>query len=219
MKEKKLLFTGIIFVLGFIILTLLLKIIDVQPVGLNGTYIGFATLNCLFHNFTGVNMLIYYITDWLGLIPIFCCIFFCVFGFVQLIKRRNLFKVDYDILLLGIYYSAVIFGYMFFEMMPINYRPVLIDGILEPSYPSSTTLLTLSVMATVIFQAKRRIENLVIKKIITTFSVLFSLIMTTGRAIAGVHWLTDIIGSIILSYGLYMIYKSSILLFDKIQNK
>jgi len=140
---------------------------------------------------------------------------FGAIGLVQLVKRRSLFKVDLDIIILGVYYALVIFGYMIFEMIPINYRPILIEGIMEASYPSSTTLLVLSVMPTLSFQVRRRIKNTIVKNVINTFSVAFSLFMVIGRTVAGVHWLTDIIGSVILSTGLYMIYKLSVLLFDR----
>lgn len=217
MKEraKKLFSVGMIMMVAFAIWTVLIQRVDVRPVGQNGTNIGFASLNCWFHKLTGVHMGIYTITDWLGLVPVFICMLFGGIGFVQLVKRRSLFKVDFDIIVLGIYYVFVIFGYLIFEMIPINYRPVLIEGIMEASYPSSTTLLVLSVMPTLSFQAKRRIKNTIIKNVINTFSGFFSIFMVIGRTVAGVHWLTDIIGSIILSIGLYLIYKASVLSLDK----
>ena len=131
----------------------------------------------------------------------------------QLIKRKSLFKVDRDLIFLGIYYVAVIFGYLIFEMIPINYRPILIDGMLEASYPSSTTLLVLSVMPTLIFQVNRRSANPVLKEIVRGLTVLFSAFMVIGRLIAGVHWFTDIVGAVILSTGLYCLYKAMALLF------
>ena len=212
---KKILRVAIILVLAFVIWTVLIQRVDVQPVGQNGTDIGFASLNCWFHKLTGVHMAIYNVTDLLGLVPISICILFGGIGFVQLVKRKSFFKVDIDIIILGIYYILVIFGYMIFEMIPINYRPILIEGIMEASYPSSTTLLVLSVMPTLNFQVKRRMKNKMMKNVINTLSILFSLFMVIGRTVAGVHWLTDIIGSVILSAGLYLIYKSSVLLFDK----
>lgn len=215
MNVKKLLITGIVLILAFVIWTVLIQIIDVQPIGQNGTDVGFATLNRSFHNLTGVNMVIYHITDWLGLVPIFCCMIFGGVGFAQLVKIKNLFKVDYDIIALGVYYVIVIFGYLFFEMMPINYRPIPIDGVMEASYPSSTTLLVLSVMPTVIFQVNRRIKNTFIRKPINVSVILFVLFMVIGRTVSGVHWLTDIVGAIILSTGLYLIYKSTVLLLDQ----
>ena len=153
-------------------------------------------------------MLVYKITDWLGLVPIIICMCFGMLGLVQLVKRRSLLKVDTDILLLGAYYVVVILGYLLFEMVPINYRPILINGNLEASYPSSTTLLVLSVMPTLKYQSDRRIANPMTRKAIVLFVIVFSSFMVIGRLISGVHWATDIIGSVFLSSGLFMVYRS-----------
>ena len=213
-KGKKFLALGIILIFIFAVWTVLITTVDVQPVGINDTDIGFATLNGWFHRLTGINMMLYYITDWLGLVPLFVCFFFGFIGLCQMIKRKSLFKVDCDILILGLYYVTVILCYFVFEALPINYRPVLINNNMEGSYPSSTTLLVLSVMPTLGFQLKRRIKNNKIKAI-NVMIILFSVFMVTGRLISGVHWLTDIIGSCILSAGLYLIYRGVVLLTDR----
>ena len=205
--RKRDLLAGIVLVAAFALWTILIRFIDVQNVGPNGTAVGFAALNVWFHRMTGVHMLIYTITDWLGLVPIIICMCFGVLGLVQMIHRRSLLKVDSDILLLGAYYVVVILGYLLFEMMPINYRPILIGGNLEASYPSSTTLLVLSVMPTLKYQSERRITKPVTRKAIAVFVIVFSAFMVLGRLIAGVHWATDIVGSVFLSSGLFMIYR------------
>ena len=215
MKEKRNLLAGAGLIGAFALWTVLIRWVDVQAVGQNGTKIGFADFNVWFHQLTGVHMTLYTITDWLGLVPIFICLCFGVLGLVQLIKRRSLLRVDPDILLLGIYYVLVIACYLIFEMIPVNYRPVLIEGRLEASYPSSTTLLVLSVMPTLWFQANRRVTNAMIRKAVAVFVVTFSVFMVIGRLVSGVHWATDIIGSILLSAGLYMLYRSAVLYTDK----
>ena len=207
-KEKKLLLSGITFIAAFAVWTVLIQTVDVQPVGQKRTDVGFAALNQWFHSLTGVNMTLYNITDWLGLVPVFVCMVFAVLGFVQLVKRKSLVKVDCDILLLGLYYIIVIAGYLLFEMFPINYRPIPINGFMEASYPSSTTLLVLSVMQTLTFQSERRLKNSKIKSIVKFFSVSFSMFTVIGRLVSGVHWMTDIVGSVLLSVGLFMIYKA-----------
>ena len=206
-KGKGELMPGLVLLAGFIVWTILIRHIDVQRAGPRGTEIGVASFNVWFHRMTGVHMLIYTITDWLGLVPIFICMGFGLLGLVQWIKRRSLLRVDPDILLLGVYYLVVIFGYLLFEMVPINYRPILIEGNLEASYPSSTTLLVLSVMPTLKFQADRRVMSAVLRKSITIFVIVFSAFMVIGRLISGVHWATDIIGSVLLSSGLFMFYR------------
>ncbi len=216
MKEngKRFLWFGTAFIVVFAFWTLLIQAVDVQPRGVNGTDIGFATVNSWFHKLTGVHMTVYVLTDWLGLVPVFVCMLFGCIGFVQLVKRKCLCKVDYDIILLGIYYIVVIAGYLIFEMIPINYRPILIEGRMEASYPSSTTLLVLSVMPTLILQVKRRGENEASKRVIGIVSALFMLFMVVGRLICGVHWLTDIVGSVLLSVGLFWTYKGLVLIKD-----
>lgn len=206
------LFIGIMLVTVFVILTVLVQTVDVQPVGLNGTDVGFATFNTRFHQLTGVHMAVYIITDWLSLIPIFVCAAFAVIGLVQLIKRKSLLKVDGDIIFLGVYYIVVILCYLTFEMIPINYRPILIEGIMEASYPSSTTLLVLGVMPTLVFQTGKRAKNTVLKKIVSVSTCIFTVFMVIGRLVSGVHWFTDIVGAVILSMGLYYLYKAAVLL-------
>lgn len=218
-KGKRLLILGGIFVMVFTVWTILIKTIDVKQVGVNDTAIGFSTINIWFHKLTGVHMSLYVITDWLGLVPIFVCMVFGFMGLIQLIKRRSLFNVDRDIIFLGIYYIVVIFGYLIFEMIPINYRPILIQGFMEASYPSSTTLLVLCVMPTLMEQANRRINNVIVNKSINVFTISFSVFMVLGRLFSGVHWLTDIIGSIMLSVGLFSIYRAAVLLSLSNENK
>ena len=215
MKEKRNLLAGAGLIAAFALWTVLIQCVDVQAVGQKGTTIGFADFNVWFHQLTGVHMTIYTITDWLGLVPIFICLCFGVLGLVQMVKRRRLLKVDPDILILGAYYVLIIACYLIFEMIQVNYRPVLIEGRLEASYPSSTTLLVLSVMPTLMFQANRRVSNAMIRKAVAVFVIAFSAFMVIGRLISGVHWATDIIGSVLLSAGLYMLYRSAVLYSDK----
>ena len=171
---KQVLFLGGIFIIAFAIWTALIQMVDVQPLGQNATNIGFATFNCWFHRLTNVNMTIYTITDWMGLIPLVVCLIFAGIGLVQLIKRRSLFKVDPDIIILGVYYVIVILAYFIFEIIPINYRPILINGVMEASYPSSTTLLVLCVMPTLIEQIQRRLSSIAVKRIVTILAIAFS---------------------------------------------
>lgn len=214
-KTKKIVSVGILLFTAFAVWTFLIQTVDVQQIGPRQSVVGFATVNGWFHRLTNVHWMLYTLTDWLGLVPIVVCLLFACVGFAQLVQRRSLLKVDLDILLLGVYYVLVIFAYLLFEMIPLNYRPVLIEGILEASYPSSTTLLVLSVMPTLHFQAERRLKNSKLRHCIKVLTVLFSVFMVVGRLLSGVHWLTDIVGAILLSGGLFLLYKASVLRFCK----
>lgn len=210
-KAKSNLFIGALLIVLFALWTVLIQTVDVRPVGVNNTDVGFATLNTWFHSITGVNMTLYTVTDWLGLVPLVGCFVLGFAGLCQLIKRRSLVKVDFDIIISGLYYIIVVLSYLIFEMIPINYRPVLINGVAEASYPSSTTLLVLSVMPTLADFIISRNKSDILNKLVIALSVLFSSFMVIGRLISGVHWVTDIAGSILLSAGLFFVYKGVIL--------
>lgn len=218
-KPFELFVVGVGLVFVFVLWTILIQTVDVRAVGVNGTNVGFASINTWFHKQTGVNMTLYTITDWLGLVPIFICFFFGIVGLTQLIKRKKMLKVDSDIIFLGIYYVIVIVAYLAFEAIPINYRPILINGFMETSYPSSTTLLVLGVMPTLIFQANRRLKSAVAKRITAISAIVFSFFMVIGRVVSGVHWITDIVGSVLISAGLFCIYKAVVLLKKQTRGK
>jgi len=200
---------------AFALWTGLVSTVDVQPVGPNGSEVGFAAANVMFHDTTGVHMSLYTITDWLGLVPVFLGFGFAILGLVQLISRKSLLKVDGSILALGGFYLVVFGAYLLFEEVVINYRPVLIEGFLEASYPSSTTLLALCFMPTAKMQLDRRIKNPAVKKAVGIAIVAFTIFMVVGRLVSGVHWLTDIVGGVLLSTGLVLLYKWAYELVEK----
>ena len=195
---------------AFALWTMAIRLIDVQAIGPQGSTVGFAALNSMVHRLTGVHMQLYSITDWLGLVPVSFGFGFAALGLTQWIKRKSVLKVDRSILILGAFYIVTLAAYLFFESYVINYRPVLIAGSLEASYPSSTTLLVLCVMPTAMMQLRGRIKNHALRKAVTVTIAAFIVFMVAGRLISGVHWLTDIIGGILLSAGLVMIYDSLI---------
>ena len=195
---------------AFVLWTVAVQFIDVRTIGPNGSSVGFATINGFVHKLTGVHMSLYNVTDWLGLVPIFVAMGFALFGFAQWIKRKHLSKVDYSIFVLGGFYIAVMAVYIIFEMITVNYRPVLINGILEKSYPSSTTLIVMCVMPTAIMQFNSRIKNTVLKKTMSFLITAFIAFMVIGRLVSGVHWFTDIIGGALLSAGLVALYRYAI---------
>ena len=205
-NNQKTLYTAICMLVAFVLWTIAIQIIDVKAIGPQYSPVGFAALNQLIHNITGVNMFLYTITDWLGLVPLCFAMGFALLGFVQWIKRKRILKVDYSILVLGGFYVLVIAMYIFFEVFVVNYRPILINGILEASYPSSTTMLVMCIMPTAIMQFNNRIKNKTLKKLISTVIIVFIFFMVIGRILSGVHWITDIVGGALLSCGLVMLY-------------
>ena len=207
-KNKKRLVLGAGLVVVFVLWTVLVCFVDVRTIGPEGSSVGFATLNGFVHELTGVNWLLYTVTDWLGLVPIAVALGFAILGLVQLIKRKSLWKVDHSILALGVFYIVVMAAYVFFEMVVINYRPTLIDGSLEASYPSSTTMLVMCVMPTAAMQLNARIKNTVFRRCVMITIIVFIAFMVIGRFLSGAHWITDIIGGALFSAGVVTTYFS-----------
>ena len=197
---------SICMLLAFLLWTVAIQFVDVEAIGPQESSVGFATINQFVHNLTGVHMSLYTITDWLGLVPFGFVMGFALLGLIQWIKRKHLLKVDCNILILGGFYIVVMAVYVLFEMLVVNYRPVLIGGILEASYPSSTTMLVMCVMPTSIMQFNARIKNNVLKRFVASAIIAFIVFMIIGRLVSGVHWFTDIIGGALLSTGLVLMY-------------
>ena len=206
-KSLKGLWKAVCFLGTFCLWTVAVKRIDVQPIGPLESEVGFSTLNGFFHDLTGVNWLLYGLTDWLSIIPIALVLGFAILGLRQWMRRKKLGLVDGDILALGGFYALVLLAYLLFEIWEINYRPVLINGVLETSYPSSTTMLMLCVMPTSAMQLHSRIKNKTARQWGLVILLCFTAFMVIGRILSGVQWITDIVGGALLSGALMEIYR------------
>ena len=193
---------------AFVLWTLAVCVVDVQTIGPKGSAVGFAALNGWFHELTGVRMDLYVITDWLSLVPLLFVLGFGILGLTQWITRKSLAKVDRSILILGGFYLVVMAVYLLFEVCVINFRPVLIEGVLEASYPSSTTMLVMCVMLTAKLQLRQRIDRTKFRCLVTMVITGFTVFMVLGRLLSGVHWVTDIVGGMLLSAGLVWMYRA-----------
>ena len=207
-KNRRLFWVGVGLLAAFVLWTVFVCLIDVREIGPRESSVGFATLNGYVHNLTGVNMSLYVVTDWLGIVPIGVAFGFAVLGLVQWIKRKSLLKVDRSILALGGFYIVVMAVYILFEIVVINYRPTLIGGNLEASYPSSTTMLVMCVMPTAMMQLRTRIKNKAFSRCVMVAITAFIVFMVIGRLVSGVHWITDIIGGALLSTAIVLMYYS-----------
>ncbi len=205
-KRQKRLVLALCLLAAFAGWTILVALADLAPIGPNGSTVGLSTLNGLVRDLVGVRTELYVLTDWLGLVPILTALGFAVLGLAQWIVRRSLWKVDRSILVLGAFYAAVMAFYLLFEVVAVNYRPVLINGALEASYPSSTTLLVLCVMPTAAMQLRARLKNRMLRRTVVLAVLAFTVFTVLGRLLSGVHWITDIIGGMLLSAGLVMLY-------------
>lgn len=205
--RKRNMIISIVLTVVSIIYTILVKVVDVKPIGVSSSEIphaddvGFSTMNQAFSKLVGSNMIIYKITEILGILLLFLVLVYGCIGVYQLIKRKSLFKVDREIVILGCLYVLMMAVYIFFEKVIINYRPVLIDEVLEASYPSSHTILALCVGLSSLKISKKYFNKNYIK-LISKITLGLTLLVLIGRTISGVHWISDIIGGLLISFTL-----------------
>ena len=215
-KLNKSLIAGIVLFVAFAVFTVLVKVVDVAAVGPLGSKIGFSKMNNSIFEGIGTSDTWYSISEVFGIFALIVAGVFVIVGLVQLIRRKNLKLVDNHILALGVFYVVVAMAYIFFEVLVINHRPVLAQGVLEASYPSSHSMLAVCILSSAIIEIKKLFENK--KKLIITLdaiSVVVMVIIVLGRLLSGMHWFTDIIGGILLSLALVFLYHGILKIIEK----
>lgn len=217
-KRRKLFLTTITLLVIAIIYTLLVKYYDVGHIGPEGSAVGFSGINDVVHKMLPYNETWYKLTKYLGLVPFLICAFYGLQGLYQLVKYKSLKKVDKRLIYLLVFYILMGATYIFFEKVIINYRPVLEDGVLEASFPSSHTLLAVCICASSLFISKYYIKDKKVLKIFDILTYVLMIFLVVGRLISGVHWLTDIMGGIIISSFLVSLYYSMIYTYKKVRD-
>ena len=197
---------GWILLIAFLVLLLLVLKIDVRPIGPENSEVGFAFLNGPVHDLLGFKKIPYTISKLSGALTLLAAAGFAMLGVLQLIQRRNLFEVDRDILLLGALYVLTLILYIFFDKVPINYRPIILDEGLEPSFPSTHSMLALVICGTGMMQVDRRLKGSPYKGIAIDVLGILMIITVLCRLLSGVHWFTDILAGVLLGASLVCFY-------------
>lgn len=203
---KKQLETAIGLLIVFILYTISLSLFDVQKIGPQHSEVGFSTINQYVFQKIGTSEFWYQVTEILGIFPLVIVGYFALRGVFQLYTRKKLLLVDKEILALGFLYAGVAACYVLFEKVIINYRPILVDGQLEASYPSSHTFLAITVLLSAFYVLRKETG----KSIIAYVSLVVMIVLVIGRFLSGAHWGTDIFGGILLGLTLVSFYLAGI---------
>ena len=206
---RNILLTALLFIV-FIAFTVLVCKVDVAAIGPMESSVGCSKLNGLVARLLPYNETFYKITKYLGYFALLICAAFAVKGISEFAETKSLRKVDPKLVILGIYYVVVIVFYVMFNKVVVNYRPVLEDGALEASYPSSHTMLAVCVFLSTIVQIALGKYSDGLKKAVKVVMIALTAVMVVGRLISGVHWFTDIVGGVLLSAALFMMYYTAV---------
>ncbi len=204
--------TGAALAILAALFTVLVRFMDVGAVGPAGTQVGFSHLNAAVHDALGVHMALYKLTQVLGFAALALVPAFALMGLLQLIRRKSLWKVDREILALGVLYVAVFALYVLFEKAIVNYRPVIMPGELAPeaSFPSSHTMLACTVLGSAAALLKKYVKRKELVKPLQILCVVLMAVIVCGRLFSGVHWLTDIIGGVLYGAALVFLFSGAI---------
>ena len=202
MKKLTYLLIPSLFLAVFVVWTALVKVIDVQYVGAAG-FLGFYHLNTQINDFVQNQNthLFKTLTDVLMFAALSTLVPFAVVGLVQLIKRKDLKKVDSTIYIILAGYVAMVVIYFVFEIVKINYSPLSTAEELKASYPSSHVMIYSVMMGVAVLgllhYAKMHDD---LKLLINIFYMFSTLGVAVLRLLSGQHYFTDIIGALLISY-------------------
>ena len=191
----------------FLLLVVLLRCVDVEPIGPMGGMVGLATVNKAFFEMVGSSAVWDSVTEAFLLLSLAVALVFASVGAYQWIRRRSLRLVDARIKALGVVYVLLLFFYLFFEFIIINCRPVLVNRGAEASFPSSHVMIVVSVMGTAALYLWDTFASRVMGKVGACACALVALLVVIGRALSGMHWLTDVLGGVLLALFLLFLYR------------
>ncbi len=216
MKDsKKYLISSIVLVVIAIIYTLIVKFVDVLAIGPNGSEVGLQAFNGFVSGIFQYNETFYKISKYAGFLPLLFAVFYAGNGVIELVKGKSLKKVNKKLFALAGFYVVVLIVYVLFEKIALNYRPVLMDGELEASFPSTHTLLAICFCASSLFMSTTYLKNKSIRIPVNICTWILMVFIVVTRIISGVHWATDIIGGIIISLALLNILYMALIRIDE----
>lgn len=213
-KKKFMIAGGLLFV--FILFTVAVMKVDVAAIGPKDSLVGLSKINDFMFKKLGTHPIWDMITEVLLVTAFLIVLLFGVIGIKQLIERKSLWKVDHGILLLAVFYVFLAAFYELFEVVVVNYRPILEDGELAASFPSSHTMLICSIVGSAMVLFDRMLTNKVVRNVVEIIGGIILILAVIGRLLAGVHWFTDILGGVLLSAALVMFYDASVVYMDEI---
>ena len=139
-----------------------------------------------------------------------------IYGLYELIKRKSLFKVDKYIIVIGAFFIiSIILWLLFDKVVTINYRPILVDGEKESSFPSTHTFVCVFIYMSAYTVVKKLLNNKIYNEIVLSLAIVIVIFTAVSRILSGMHYLTDVMGGVFLGLSLYFICDGIITIIDK----
>ena len=129
--------------------------------------------------------------------------FFAALGLYQWVTRKSLKKVDPEILWMPLPLLLMTIVYFIFIFFPVATRP---DGSGESSFPSTHVMVVTTIYFMITIIIPKYIKSTAIQIALEFIIVIFISLTCTGRIMAGLHSLWDVIGGIIFAFIFSEIY-------------
>lgn len=202
----------------FVILLVLLLTVDVAPIAPLGNTVGLSTINGAVKDALSVNYTLYDLAEWTGYLALLTAAIFALLGFIQLVKRRSLAKVDRELVVLACLYVVSLLFYILFEVFVVNVRPVMVfdSSTPEASFPSSHTLLAVTFFGSAILLLRKYLQKKPLRVCAQVVLCALLVMTTVCRFLSGAHWLTDILGGILLGSSLLCLFAGAL---QKVEKK
>ena len=188
----------------FILFTIMVTALDGQTV--DGHRLGLATMNGWWRDLVGVNAAWRVVSDVVAVGTVFGAVGLLIVQIVAVVRGRGLrpvvrdwWGVDLVLISLGICYGL-------FQIVVINYRPLLMHGVAEASYPSSHVLLFATVWPLLILTLWRMTKRRWVRVTVMVVGMMVMLAGIVARALSGYHWLSDLVGGVLLGVTLVAWY-------------
>ena len=122
---------------------------------------------------------------------------FAVLGLYQWIKRKSLKKVDKPLLVMLVPLAFMAATYIIFDkFLILNTRP---NGSGEPSFPSTHTMVVATIFLLTAIILPNYIKSKTTRVIMDIVMLLFIALVSVGRVLANMHWVSDVVGGLIFA--------------------
>ena len=178
----------------FVIFTLTVKWVDVQTDGTQN--MGWATVNFWWRDVIGVQRAWHVISNIMAAVTFAAVGGLMIWQIVAAVRGGGFRHLARHWWVLDAVLLALCVCYLCFQVVVINYRPILRHGVVEAAYPSSHVLLFATVCPLAIFTVWRHTKNRTVRAVAVAFGVTVMCVGVLARLLSGYHWLTDILGGV-----------------------
>ena len=191
--------------------TILVMRYDVDVAGPGGSTVGFSKINLTVNEMFPGDGTCLKASEYIGYLCIGIAGANALIALVDFIRARGFAKMHKRYLMTMILYATIAGFYLLFEYLKINMRP---SGD-EASYPSTHTLLAINVLySEILLLTYSSNRSRAWADLLRMLFAALMISMVFMRLFSGVHWLSDIVGAVLLALAANTLYRVGVRYYD-----